>query len=525
MVFLKLCGRPEARVDGRVFQRVRSDRVWGLMGYLALQGREWVPRAEVASALWPEVLESVARKRLRQTLLYVRDAFGGAEVLDITDKHVRLAVGVESDVSGHAPADFLETLDDPWILTVRDEMSVRNVIDAVMSGQEGTAELRRDMAGLSWPEVDEYVRGHLPIWMRAGRLEGPLHVLEDLADREHLGAEGLLALAEMRLWRGELTQGLRWLRHRQVETADGSLGAWRSFLEGMHAHRMGAMEEALRRYQLALRNPSASPVVWLQAQYMLGFVDPVHLSARKLRRLAAEGKERAAQIGDPFRGMTFELLLAYADHHSDDRSSAIERLTKFAQYFSVPGRPHQTAPLLYRAGRLCQELDALETADRCFAIALEHASLTDNPRIHAEALTYVADRNLELGCFADAMVLHLEALAIRRGGQAAWATATSLRGAGVAALRQGMHHQARPLLAEAVELYERAGDGFAASSALFALAQLAAERGNAERARKYASATLDMLNRYGDLKSTLHVPAFYVTPRGVEDFLQGLSQS
>lgn len=525
MLTLKLCGRPEARVGDRLVQRVRSDRVWGLMGYLALRGREWVPRVEVAAALWPEASESVARKRLRQTLLYVREAFCGAEALNVTDKLVRLADGVDTDVSGNVPADFLETLDDPWILAERGEMSVRLEMEPVMEGQEDAAVLRRDLAGLSRPEVDEYVRGHLPIWMRTGRLEGPLHVLEDLADRQQLGAEGLLSLAEMRLWRGELALCLKWLRHRSVDAAIGPLAAWRSFLEGVHAHRSGSAEDAYRHYKLALRNPNASPVVWLQAQYQLGFVDPVHMSASRLRRVAADGMARADEIGDPFRRMTFELLLAYADHHAHDRSSALVRLAKFEQYFSVPGRPHQTAPLLYRAGRLYQELEALEPADRCFAVALEHASLTDNPRLHAEALTYVADRKLEQGCFADGMLLHLEALAIRRGGQAPWAIATSLRGAGLAALRQGMHFQARPLLAEAVELFERVGDRFAASSALFALAQLARERGNIERARKYATATLEMLNCFGDVKTTLYVPAIYATPEGVENFLQSLSHS
>lgn len=522
MLQLKLCGVPEARSGDIVYRRVRSDRVWALLGYLALHGHSWTPRTEVAAVLWPDASDSLARKRLRQTLIYVRDAFEGLEVVQVTDKLLRLSQDVVTDVDAHHPApNLLETLDDEWIRHLTRDLSIHD-FESIEDDKESES-LRRDLVGLSRPEVEEYLRGHLPIWLRSGRLNAPLAILEELARDHQLDAVGYLALAEMRIWRGELALGQGWLRRREVQSATDSLLAWRHFLEGMHAHRSGWDAEALRSYQLALRNPKVHPLVSLQSQYLVGYVEPIHQDALQLRRLVADGKQHATRVGDPFRARMFDVFLVIADHRVGDDKAALARLAAFSEYFGTPGRPHQTAPLLYRAGRLYQELGVPDAADRCFAVALEHALMTENPRIHAEALTYVADRKLELEIYGEALLLHLEALAIRREGQAPWAVATSLRGAGVAALRQGLHHQARPLLTEAVTLYEQVGDGFAAASALFALAQVAQARENRERARKYAQATLALLKQYGQLKSTLDVPATYATQKTVEAFLRELS--
>lgn len=475
--------------------------------------------------LWPDAPAATARHRLRQTLQYVKAAFPVSPV-DTTAHSLRLSDRVQVDVAtqGIGP-DFLDGLRDDWINDAR-PTGARSDWLALVEGIEEASRLDNvasDVEGLSGPELDEYLKGHLSIWQMSGRLAQPIASLHELRLSGRLAATGMLALAEMHLTRGETQSGLQLLRDRLVVDAPKALQPWRSYLEGVHAHRLGWESEARRAYSDVISGAGKSATsLSLQAQFMMGFLPPVHQNPGQLSKLAHLGIRQARAHKDRFRELGFCLLLAIADVRSGDIASAKSRLDELQVAYSQQGRPGQTASLLCRVGRLYQELGDQSAADRCFNVALSQARQIDNPRVLAEALTFVADRHLEKAEYQEAMLLHLEALALRRQGQGPWAVATSLRGAGVAGLRQDLSHQSRPLLVEALSLYEGFQNDFGVASILFPLAQLSLKQGLRERARKCAAAALQILDRYPPEVQTLEVPSYYATREDVRTFLDSL---
>lgn len=523
MVILHLNGTPQAQVEAIPITRVRSDRVWALLGYLAWRRGEWVTREELSLRLWPDVPSKTARHRLRQTLQYVKASFRESP-LEATSHSLRLSGLVLVDVStqGIGP-DFLDGLRDDWIQDARPPAAASGWM-ALIEGEEErhrSDKVLAEVKGLSEPELDEYLKGQLSVWLMSGKLAGPITSLHELRCSGHLSATGMLALVEMHLTRGETDSGLQLLRDRLVVDAPGSLRLWRNYLEGVHAHRLGWEAEARRAYAAVVSGAERSaPSLRLQAQFMMGFLPPVHQNPGQLSKLAQDGVKRAQVHRDRFRELGFCLLLAIADLRLGDTRSAKKRLEELHLAYSQSGRPGQTASLLGRVGRLYQELGDEGEADRCFALALSQARQIDNPRVLAEALTFVADRHIEKEEYPDAMLLHLEALALRRQGQGAWAVATSLRGAGVAGLHQDLWHQSEPLLIEALSLYEGFQNDLGVASILFPIAQLSRRLGRPGRARKCAAAALQILDRFPPEVHTLEVPSFYATRADVQKFLE-----
>src|SRR4051794_15460988 len=73
---------PVVELDGATVAPPRSRRAWTLLAWLALHpGAN--PRAQVASALWPDVVDESARASLRSAVWALRRALGPA-----ADDHV-----------------------------------------------------------------------------------------------------------------------------------------------------------------------------------------------------------------------------------------------------------------------------------------------------------------------------------------------------------------------------------------------------------------------------------------------------
>ena len=62
MLHARLLGGLEVELNGAVIDSPVSQRPWAVFAYLALAPR-LVPRAELASRFWPDVLDQSARAR------------------------------------------------------------------------------------------------------------------------------------------------------------------------------------------------------------------------------------------------------------------------------------------------------------------------------------------------------------------------------------------------------------------------------------------------------------------------------
>src|SRR6202000_2860663 len=76
----RLLGGLDVELDGTAICASPSPRPWALFAYVALASRP-VPRAELASRFWPDVLDQSARASLRSALWALRRQLGDALVV------------------------------------------------------------------------------------------------------------------------------------------------------------------------------------------------------------------------------------------------------------------------------------------------------------------------------------------------------------------------------------------------------------------------------------------------------------
>ncbi|HEY1367594.1 MAG TPA: AAA family ATPase [Gaiellaceae bacterium] len=132
---VRVLGRLELEVDGEALPPPTGRPARALLAWLALHPGEQ-PRATVAAALWPDVLDSSARASLRTGLSAVRRSLGpaadslhadrervglGEDVLvDVHEFDRHLDVGETEAALELARGELLPELDDDWVLRARD---------------------------------------------------------------------------------------------------------------------------------------------------------------------------------------------------------------------------------------------------------------------------------------------------------------------------------------------------------------------------------------------------------------------
>src|SRR6188472_2041911 len=94
MLRVRVLGRLELEADGTAFRPPAGRPARALLAWLALHPGEQ-PRATVAAALWPDVLDSSARASLRTALSAVRRSLGPAATSLRPDRE---GVGLDDDV-------------------------------------------------------------------------------------------------------------------------------------------------------------------------------------------------------------------------------------------------------------------------------------------------------------------------------------------------------------------------------------------------------------------------------------------
>ena len=478
---------------------VRSDRVWALLAYLAVHAPQWCDRTDVAAALWPGVESDSARHRLRQTLLYVKAGIGSAVESD--RKRLRLANHVRTDiVPGQKYAAFLDGLTDEWL----EEFRLRSTYAMLDADEEPDGD-HSDWEHLSVSELEAYLLGQLPLWLRAGRLRDPIRRLARYPSRSDVTR---LALAELHLTLGEIKPAeteLSLVRSRP------DLLAWQKYLEGTALHRSGDHKRAAACYRESIRLAKDAPQWALQAMIFLGYTGEVQSDPDRLERLAAEGLRRAEEAGDAVRREMFELLAVLLLALRGDKAAALRRLSHLERFFWPMTMPGVSASQLLRVGRLYEHFGELDKADRTYDRALRQTLLTDNGRLQAEAFSFIGDRHLAEGRYAESMAQHTEAAAIRRQSESPWGLATSLRGIACSSLRMNLLQQTWSVIRESVRIYEQLNDRTGTASVLFLAAQAAGRGGHAERARRCIAAALDLVGDIDEARYALDIPPVYGT--------------
>jgi DNA-binding SARP family transcriptional activator/tetratricopeptide (TPR) repeat protein len=152
----RLLGGLDVELDGTAICASPSQRPWALFAYVALASRS-VPRAELASRFWPDVLDQSARASLRSALWALRRQLGGALVVDGARVGLNDAEGTWVDVREFdrlaetdpeaalelCRGELLEGLEDEWALAARDRHRDRVIV--VLERLARTAEVRGEV--------------------------------------------------------------------------------------------------------------------------------------------------------------------------------------------------------------------------------------------------------------------------------------------------------------------------------------------------------------------------------------------
>jgi DNA-binding SARP family transcriptional activator/tetratricopeptide (TPR) repeat protein len=129
----RVLGALEVELNGAVIDSPASQRPWALFAYLALAPRP-VPRAELSTRFWPDVLDQSARASLRSALWALRRRLGESLVvegervglreeeglwIDVREFE-RLAAGDPEQALALCRGELLEGIDDDWALSARE---------------------------------------------------------------------------------------------------------------------------------------------------------------------------------------------------------------------------------------------------------------------------------------------------------------------------------------------------------------------------------------------------------------------
>jgi DNA-binding SARP family transcriptional activator len=152
----RLLGALEVELNGTAISASPSQRPWAVFAYLALAPHS-VPRSELASRFWPDVLDQSARASLRSALWALRRQLGDALVVDRERVGLQDAQGIWVDVHefdrlGETDPDsalelcrgeLLEGFEEEWALSARERHRERVI--ALLERLARAAEQRGEM--------------------------------------------------------------------------------------------------------------------------------------------------------------------------------------------------------------------------------------------------------------------------------------------------------------------------------------------------------------------------------------------
>ena len=204
MLRARLLGALEVELNGTGIDSPVSQRPWAVFAYMALAPRP-VPRAELASRFWPDVLDQSARASLRSALWVLRRQLGDALAVDgeriglradpalwVDVREFERLAGSGDDAAALAMCrgELLEGLEDDWAASARDrhrervvELLERLAVDAERRGEDREAiELTRRQ--VAQDRFDEEAHRRLIVRLdRAGDRAAAMRTYRTLAER------------------------------------------------------------------------------------------------------------------------------------------------------------------------------------------------------------------------------------------------------------------------------------------------------------------------------------------------------
>ena len=416
MLRVRLLGALDVELDGATITSPPSQRPWAVFAYLALEDRP-IPRTELASRFWPDVLDQSAKASLRSALWALKRELGDRIVVD--RERVALGVGgtLWTDVGEFellarsenveqalelCRGDLLEGMDDEWALAARERHRERLIAlleqraaDCLRrgAGREAVAWTRRQVQ--TDPFDEEAHRRLIARLAEIGDRAGALRVYRTLAERlrrelgvapssrtreliDQLRTDAPAAEAPRRS--AGARPGLLPLVGRDPELRE-LLAAWRSASAGAGAAAVIRGEAGIGKtrltIELRLRADAGGGRAVACAALDLGGTAPLSLWAELLRDLLPAIKAPPAESAWP-----------------DDLAVLA---TELPTHFGRSGRPNPTvAPELQRT-RLFEAVVALlewASVERPLLLVLEDIHAADRQSL--ELAAYAARRAAEL---------------------------------------------------------------------------------------------------------------------------------
>lgn len=543
---VRVLGRCEVGGAGLRFRQAE------LVGLLAVR-REAVPRATVASLLWPEVEASVARHNLRQTLVALKG--GGVEcvrsegdVLALTGVEVdlwELFDRLEGDFEPFGVDELLPDVRGEWVYPAREALA-RGIVAAAL--RRGEASLPVDpTAALAFARMalaqDPWLESSRSLLIRALLAGGERARAEREIATFEAGAGGAGRLRDLLrsvgaspldgLDYGALSPNARVRLLTAAATGDKGRAALAAALAA--APGLGARDRALAEAALASlameEGDLAAAETLARAAHAGGVALPlVRVLARTDRPDEALAVIDGAEVLDDWelragfdhaRGVLFlrrhafveaERAMRRALGHAQaagaaslvarirqglatgalwaGRLEAATREVETALGELGEGLAHERAILEMTLGRL-RETDGRWTEARA-AYSRAVAALRDlhDPWSLAQGLTHLGDLARRRGAPDEAVEAYREAIALRRGIGDRLGLATALKGLG-----QALGAEGEAALRESLRTYLASGDPLGGAAAHLPLARFLRDAGRREEALAHALRAAERLGR------------------------------
>lgn len=428
-----LNGLPALEIGGTRITSVRSNRMWAVIGFLALRRGEWISRDEVAEALWPEATSVQAKQNLRQLLLLCSKSFGACILANRTA--IKLADSAYDCDIWHEGVqnNFFETSSEDWVLEARPSS-----FDSVFSTQEpitdpGLIFLEK----LRGTEFDITATSQFQIWVSQGRYDEPIQVLQACRLRGELSLRGHGLLANL--------YHLKGLQHEARAVLDACMNL-QGFQEDLYyVFAFSQSNHFHYKLDLALEyaNRAANRATLSEPYVLFGAICAICMLTEPKEHLPLAKKYYQIAVKNQFK--EYACLMNYFTALSEVRTGnrqAIGRLDEIQVILSDAGREGTTAKYLARVGQLYHLLGYHDQAEDAYLTALCQARRTDGIQNVTEITTYLAEFYTEHAELDRALAYHAECISIRRDLGHQWGLATSLRGAGYVSTKLHDHLQA-----------------------------------------------------------------------------------
>ncbi len=495
---LDLRSVPEYRIAGQSHRKFRSRKGWEMLALLAQQPGSPLARASVAAELWPDDPMQAA-PNLRRTLCYIKDALPDA---------------------------------DSWLHCSRSEVLIDPTKVRILGGRAPGSEYAANSqwawfanAKLDPFPLQQALIGLSPLFIESGQLRLPLERSKDvLSHPELVTPEFRIALAELYAAAGNFRLAESYLR--EGATRDGNnpeLRARRLLIQSLIDARLLAYSSAqplatealkladqLKNHELAIR----ALTVLAYCAYALDRPEEVPaLAKRGLHLCRLHGRTvREAQLHHA-------LMCAYQRLGKDSAARQVIQ-SSLRTIRKTPAAVHGI--IVARFGRGLESYGKDQQAAELFREALELLEGTDYVRETAETRTYLGDWHYDQGQYEEAHAQHIAAAKIRRTMPEPLALATSLRGAGAAALALLDLETAERTLSESMKLSQMANSEVGTGSAAALLARTIALKGDHRKAAKLLDTALRLLSTMDPAEYSLRLPAKFPTRCELEDELRRL---